>query len=609
MAVTQRGDVQLAWNAAGALAWPAGTVAGDLAVIWSDWPLSGPGGGGWSYLNSATWWKRLTAADIAAGGPGVVAGKLRGLVVLAGSRGIGAVTSQRGAKVTEAGGGVLVEGWTDYWTKAVGLGPAANRLGSDIRGYQNQWCAWWLLVGVSTGYRAVDYDGDSMGYRAYELLPIKAPDAPTVIGPSGDVDITQPVTIHWAHNSDEDQALYQIRIRKSADSTWQYVQANGTLGGLAQIASSVQQATINAGLTSEALVYQVSTGNLGSLTSDWSALTTIIPVTPPSVVPVLTTTPESTAVAVSWSSTTPRGLQTAWQAAVAPAGATPAQAVWTSPVTAGTSTATQSPPLATWTNGGSYQAWVRVQQTGGTWSQWTPSTVKTVSWTPPTAPTSITVTDGSPLTITVGGIVSTASILEVQSSPDGVEWSTVRRMDLPNAVETVPNPLAAYDVPTRYRARILAPSAEGVDLPSAWITAVAPVASTDVDAYLVDCDDWLRVTVTASGQRAVAQGLSVTYGLGASGPSVDRTPTAGQTGTTTVRVDDVLSREILIDWLTTRDSWWLRWSPEVGKADYPARHGEPPTRMALSAQVQISRWAVFYQAREITWSWVEVKET
>ncbi len=69
MSVSQRGYVALSEGAVGrSVAWPVGTVAGDLAVlVLTDSDGRSPAGpSGWTYGGRHVWWRLLTAADVAA---------------------------------------------------------------------------------------------------------------------------------------------------------------------------------------------------------------------------------------------------------------------------------------------------------------------------------------------------------------------------------------------------------------------------------------------------------------------------------------------------------------------------------------------------------------
>ena len=618
MAVSARGRTPLVWQGTNNPSWPAGTVAGDVVLVWNANPQGGPYQSGWKYLFADTWWKRLSAADLALG-PGQWAGEMLGMVAVTGCRGAGVVTTQRGVTVSEAGGAILVEGWTDYYSTAVGLGSSSDTTRLDcIRAWKSQWCAWWLRFSATKGWTEVEYDGDSMGYRAIELLPCSAPAAPTLISPAGDIDNTVPIQLQWQHNSAADlpQEQVRVRIKQSSESTWRYVTSGGALNASVQtLTTSAQTLTITVALTAVSWDWAVQTCD-GGLWSEWSQVASITPRTPPSVGAVSFAQGATGEVwwTIGWpSAATPGGVQTAYQVAIAPEGAGASGAVWTGQIAASAVKSVSTSPRADWVNGATYQAWVRVQQTGGLWSPWASSAAATMSWTLPQQPGAVTVADGRPLSITVNGIWPGAEQLEIQSSPDGIEWSAAATYDLPNTVQSVDLPLAVYGLPTLYRARIwvrrTTSLGETVLLPSAWRVTTEPASSTDLEAYVVDPDtgEYLRLDITATSTQTLSQGVTTSYGLGATRPRTDRTAAAGLVGSVTARVDTVVERDALIAWLTTRDRWWLRWSPEVGKGDYPARHAEPATLMALGDQVQIGRWAAFYQSREITWAWVQAR--
>lgn len=261
MAVALVGHQQLAWSYS-PLVWPSGTAAGHVAVVWCDWSDDGPSQSDWREVRQATWWRTLDDAAVAAG-PGAWAGKLRGLAVVSGCRGVGSVSSQRGVTISEAGGALLTEGWSGYWPDASGLGPSTDRLGNAIQARQDQWCAWWLRTGLAVGYQAVAKDSAAWGYRSFELLPMKGPDAPTLLEPSGQVDATQPVTFRWRHNSSSGLAQdgFKLRTKPSSSGTWQYLTSSGALNASEQpVSSSADNLTCPA-------------GTFTSVQWDWSAST------------------------------------------------------------------------------------------------------------------------------------------------------------------------------------------------------------------------------------------------------------------------------------------------------------------------------------------------
>ena len=618
MAVALRGHQQLSWNSSTPAQWPTGTVAGDLAIVWSAWPSLGPARAGWSFVQFDTWWKILTAADVV-NGPGAVGGRLWGLVVLSGARGVGKATSQRGVTVREAGGALLVEGWTRYWTGASGIGPHTNRLGSDIMGYHDQWCAWWFVQAPTKGFRQIDYDGDSWGYRAFEILPVKAPAAPVLTGSSGMVDNTQPIPLMWSPDGDSDG--YRIRLRPSGSATWQYLTAVGAL--------SATQVSVTSSATATAIAVGTITGEwewsaATSLNGLWSDYTTpalkVLPATPPTPAPVLATTFGNLAGEFTWTATTPEGQQTAYQVACSaatipgpPVSGAPANsdlstygAFWMSHILPGAAVRTMTDPLEV-PNGTEIEGWVRIQQTGGLWSKWVSAGKKTLAWTAPTPPTSVTGVDGAPLTVTVTGIVPTAAQLEVESSKDsGLTWGAMAIRQLPNSSESLVDPLTGYGESRTYRARIRVLT-QGVLLPSVWV-ASAPVVSTDRNGYLVDPTNslnYLPIWVREDGTRTVQQGVHVFLGIGDTRPSVDFTPAWGEAGTTVLAADGVAYRTALIKWLTEMPSWIMRWPPETVSG--ATIESMPTTRMSKGDGVEFQRLAqAAVSLRNLTLKWTEI---
>ena len=620
MPVAMRARTPLTWQSAAAPVWPVGLAVGDVVLVWNANPQGGPYQTGWKYLFADTWWKRVSAADLDLG-PGQWAGKMLGMVAVYGCRGAGKVTTQRGVTVSEAGGAILVEGWTGHYSAAVGLGSSSDPTRLDcIRAWQSQWCAWWLRTYTTKGYKEVEHDGDSMGYRAIELLPYSAPAAPSLVGPSGDVDNTAPTTLQWVHNSSADlaQESYRVRVKLNSSGTWQYLTALGALSASVQtVASSAQQLTVPVGtLTNAAWDWAVQTMD-GGLWSDWSATSTITLKAPPTISGVTLAQGATGEVwwTVGWPTiTTPGGVQTAYEVVITAAGAGVDAAVWASSASYSAAKTVNSPPLATWVSGSQYQAWVRIQQTGGLWSTWVASPAVTMTWTQPQQPGALVATDGAPLSVSIDGVYPAAERLEIQSSPDGIEWTPAAVYDLPNTTQVVDMPLAVYGLPTLYRARIwvrrTTSLGETVLLPSAWRLSVAAVASTDRGAYLVDPDngEYLRLDIQDRGKRTILQGVTSSVGLGARKPRTDRTPTAGTASTVTAYADSVDDREALITWLTTRDKWWLRWPPLMNPNTMTWRD-DPATLMALGNPVESDTWADFYQTELITWPWVQAKET
>ena len=337
---------------------------------------------------------------------------------------------------------------------------------------------------------------------------------------------------------------------------------------------------------------------------------TFTPTAPPTVVVTLTTGAGDLSPLVSWVPTTPAGSQIAWEARIALSGQPASAAVWPAvpTVTGGSATQTVCPPRGDWTNGGSYVAWVRIQQTGGLWSAWTASTAQTISWTAPTAPSSVVAAAGEPPTVTVSGIPAGSSVLTVQMSTGDPVLTLVS----PGSTVVALSPLHPYGAARTYRARIER-VIDGVSLPSAWVYS-SSVTSTDTNAYLADVDspsDCLQVGFEEDSPHTLVQGVMVSYPLAdvtqdAPLPITQKTPPAGWAGGMKLLCRHQAQRALIIAWLSTRKKWWFRWPPDLdpdtGMVD------EPPICMTLADQAKRDR---FHQqastVRDISFDWVQAR--
>ena len=122
MAVVLRGWTQMTAQAASvSVAWPAGTAAGDVAVVVTD-GNSTLAQRGWTSYTEGVFAKVLGSADIAAAL--LVDDTLCGLQVFSGARGIGAARYRNGSAgltLSEAGAGLFVHGWSPKWDGDIDL--------------------------------------------------------------------------------------------------------------------------------------------------------------------------------------------------------------------------------------------------------------------------------------------------------------------------------------------------------------------------------------------------------------------------------------------------------------------------------------------------------
>lgn len=613
MPVAVRGVTQGAYTAtkAATVAFPAGSQAGDLAILYlgensGGSPASKPTASGWKLVESGyaetTWQKALTAADITTGSVGIV-GYVHLLQVFSGASKVGRVSESPGVSVV-AGGAALFIGWDGPSPLAP---DTAEKLHTDVLNpsYRNRPNNAWFRAASVAGY--VSWTTSAKHAVALELLPLAAPPAPTLVSPAAasQVNPGAVTTFAWAHQSTRAQAEYRLRLRAVSAATWSYLQADGTLTATeTSVASQVQSATLDAAQLTSGTTYewQVATSD-GGLLSAYSAAWQIAAVAPPVVTAITVTSPAGDLTpTIAWTATYGVGGQEAYEARIATSASDPdVGVVWRSGVTAGADL-TLDVPAQDWTNGQAQYAWVRVQQSGGLWSAWTRDDVThTVSWTPPTAPT-ITATAGTPPTIVVSGVAS-GNVAQVEAQVAGGAWRTVATVTSTGTSVAVRDPLAAYGVVTTYRARRQA-DVSGVMMWSGY-SATQTLTNVDRCTYLVGEDStWLAVRVREDAPRTIVQGVAVSYGLDATRPRIDITPEQGEAGKIVLAPRTQADRLALLTWLSGRLVWTVRWGPE--RETTGTITDVPATRMGPAGPRTIARLAqTNLQHRTITLEWVE----
>lgn len=606
MAVALRGYVQMTSQANGVtVAWPAGTTAGDLALVIAN-DSNGPGAG-WTRWAQELWSKTVTAADLA--GNLTIPGTLTGLTVFTAARGIGRVrerTGQAGITLAEANSGIFVHGWTSNYRAT--LNPATGKLGTNVshnRGRNIE--AVWSKTATATGWCALSGVGSGETYVAYELLPAKVPAAPTVTSPSGYVAADADIAVSWVPDGRQD--AYRVKFTNVGTSAVTYLLADGTVSATpTSVASAATTAIVGTGqLAAGAYTVGIATENEAGLGA-YSTATAFSVAARPTVDSITpTAAAEDLSPSIAWTMTAGTGSQTAWQVAICPsADAAPTSPTWLSAITAGADVSTVAPNTTEWTDAAALYAWVRVKD-GALWSVWTKDNATfAVDWTPPLAPSSVTVTDASPMSVAVAGIAAGADTLAIEWSDDAkATWKPLTTVASPDATETVSLPLAAYGSAIWCRARIT-DTVDGVSMPSAWTVSAAAVTCTDKGSYLVDSadlDNYLAVAVVEDADRELVQGVDVSYGLGSDMAMVDRTETMGQRGSTTFATTTETARAALVAWLAERNRFWVRWNPEH---DAYAYADAPATLVAVSAAVGWSRVVqVDVSIRNVKVDWVE----
>lgn len=620
MAVALRGYTQGTTQASGsvAISWPAGTAAGDLAVVIAHdgsrrtRHSDGPTTSGWVAHGCRIWTKKVTTADLASAL--TVNGVVTFLQTFSGASRVGNVRDHEGCRMQESGAGLLVHGVGHSWQSNITPG-ATDRLGTEVRSVTyNRPNAVWFKALASSGWAEIADDDDDVHYYAVEIRPTLVPAAPTVVTPiaSAELDASQAVVFSWIHQSNSSSAQdgVQIRIRTVGSGTWSYVTSSGTITTtVTTLTQTAQSASINSGVLTSGTQYEfnIATREFGALGA-YSATQTFLPIAKPTVTSITpTSTVESLTPTIAWAATMGLGSQQAWQVRVSPStdpnSETP---VWDSGIIQGSATTTTAPATAGWTNGQTLYAWVRVQQTGGLWSPWTQDNATfTVSWTPPVAPSSVVAANiaNQPLQVTVAGITAGYDLTIEMSVDGGENWTPVNALVNPGTPTVAQLPLAGYGITTLFRARTSITLSDVVVLYSAW-TESSPLASTDKHFYLVsqDGNTFLQVKMAQDKGRTVNQGFSVTYGHGATKARQDQTVSMGTSGQTTLQAESLDEEIEIITWLTTRGTWWLRWGPERS----PGLTNKPATLMSLAAPVEANRQVQFNTAlRNISFSWIE----
>lgn len=606
MAATIVGTVGLVLNAA-SLALPAGVAVGHLAILWDDirWDsddMSGPDG--WDLVGHKTWARRLTSADVLAGSV-PVRGTNQCLVVFAGA---GRPTRPRDSQYARipAGGAGFWLGWMSRWHSGA-LASATYQVGTTVKdefdGYRH---GVWVRPVSSAG----DYTPGSVSrhteIKSLVIPPLQAPAAPTWLTTGSSIDRTAPLTLRFAHQSDVPMDRCRVEVRATSSGTWQYVTPAGTLATTStEIVTSDGAATIAASQLSAGQAYEmrVSTHNDGGW-SPTSVSIIIVARNPPGITGTLTTAHNDLSPLVTWSVVPSLGQQRSWQVRIAPEGMGPDAALdgWSSGVQSGAETSWQAPASNLVLNGGSYVAWVKVTDDALT-SAWVALPAAVVSWTPPPAPASISAADDSPPTLTAAGVAPTSLELEWQEERNG-EWVGLASTVGPSAQETIAIPLAPYGVPQRYRVRSI-DVVDGVHLPSEWTTLSAQTFH-DMASYVVSLDgrEYLMVRITQDSARKPVLGVAASTGLGARSVHLQRTLQAGSTGQTTIQVWTDAEFVALQEWVTKRDKWRMRWTPERDSDDVLRDAGS--TTMALNDVPEFARgYQVNVQMREVTVPWVE----
>lgn len=604
------------WSAAsGTLAWPSGTVAGDTALLHvggttSSTPKRQPTDTtGWQLANTTpttkAWLKVLTASDVAS--PLAVLGSVGAMETFPGAWRLGQVTEKPGATMSTPGSHLIVYG---RGRNANALTPSVGKLGVDYlnAAYLNRANAIWSIPATAVGYLQLAGAFNGSDADGFELIPPAAPASAVLTSPSAGVQVNPAVlnAVGWQHQSlaGRTQSAYKVRVRAQGAATWSYLVGGALTATETAVAGDTQTAPINAGALTSPTIYEwsVSTTEDGTNWSTWADTSTFQAITAPVVTSVTVSAPAGDVTPdVSYTRTLGAGVQTAYQVAVTPATSTSPTVgpIHDTGVVSAVDNPVTIPDRLQWANGQALRFWVRVWQTGGMASQWAYGS-GTVSWTPPSAPTAVVPVDGSPLQVTVAGLVAGLP-MRLQTSTDGTTWTDVVATTATSATMTIDQPLAGYGVPTLWRAA----RADANGRWSTWTTSVA-VATMDRSAYWVSDDGltWLRVCLAKDLPGRLSQDFAVWQTLAGGVPRVDRSAERGWAGEMSVRLPTRAEAEAAIAWLRTHDVWRMRWNPEADATG--ARVAGDVRRIARTSQIGLDRLAqIAIQHRTMPVSWVE----
>ena len=582
------------------LAWPSGTVAGDLCWLYTggSLPQSGPQSSGWTPVGHKAWWKILDANDLA--GPLVVTAERVKVAVFFGADRIGATSQQASIRV----------GADDWMVVDASRrsGPCTTddtyRLGAEFVSVTGSTQATLARAAGGAGKLSIPITSGTEAF-AYQVVTESLPSAPTLFTPTAGQRISAAAlpSFVWRHRGGQHICSVVELVGPMGMRT---IKADGTLYAGEWYLPPGETITLQAPLAAGAYTWRARTENHTGR-GPWSSPVSFVVDVPPSIGTITVTSPaESLTPRVVATPTAGYGSIEQTRVTIAPAGSTDPErdAIWSSGAEVGSTVDETASPSAPWTNGASVRAWVTAWQTGGV-STTASSPPFAVSWTPTPTP-GVSLAAGSPPTVTVTGLAAGRRV-EIQQDLGG-GWSRLTSRIAPTATVTVGSPLLATGEVMQVRARQAA-QVSGVWLWSDWATT-APVTFPPVGCYLVDDadrSDYLEAHISEEGAREIVQGIASTYGLGATSARVDRTPEAGQRGDMTLTADTVADVAAIGAWLSARTVFWYCFPPEGSPTRVPQR----AVRMRRVSPLTTQRLAQssLLQHRLIPLSWVEAPQT
>ena len=582
------------------LAWPSGTVAGDLCWLHTggSLPQSGPQSSGWTPVGHKAWWKILDSSDLA--GPLVVTAERVKVAVFFGADRIGATSQQASIRVG-------ADDWmvVDASRRSGSCTPDDTyRLGDEWVSVTGNTQATLTRAAPGAGTLSIPITSGTEAF-AYQVVTESLPSAPTLITPTAGQRISAADLPRFAWRHRGGTHIYSI-VELVGPMGTRTIKSDGTLHTGEWHMQRLETITLQASLAAGSYTWRAYTENHTGQ-GPWSSPVAFVVDVPPSIGTITVTSPaESLTPRVVATPTAGYGSVEQTRVTIAPAGSTDPErdAIWSSGIEAGSAVDETASPSAPWTNGASVRAWVTVWQTGGV-STTASSAPFAVSWTPTPTP-EVSLAAGSPPTVTVTGLAAGRRVEIQQDLGDG--WSRLTARLTPTATVTVGSPLLATGEVVQVRARQSA-QVSGVWLWSDWATA-APVTFPPVGCYLVDDadrSDYLEAHISEEGARGIVQGIGVSYGLGGGSARVDRTPEAGQSGDLTLIAGTTAEVDAIRAWLSARAVFWYAFPPEGAPTRVPQR----AVRMRRVSPLTTQRLAQssLLQHRLIPLSWVEAPQT
>lgn len=612
--------------------WPVGSAPGQTALfLWSgggplahaprlrEWSSVGyfrhfsGGDARWASWDVRVWSVTLTEKMLAEPPPS----QYGQVIVVKDTSGIGIVRRGTGELRGKPFGGVLSVSYTGSndasdrdpsveWFTPAGVASQMSIYGT----IQSRVVAGWT---PTTAEDELAGDGRRGASMAIELLPPRSPAAPIIIAPSdgGEISVNGIIDYEWQHQpvvSGGFQDAYRLRF--DGGDGWMYWSAStNSLTPYETVnPSSVQGSSVDASLFTAMVEHdwQVSTREgIDGRWSDWSPASTFTPVTPPSVI---ITSPEvihdDLMPNITWESTTPRGVQTAFRVQIADS--ITAVILYDSHAQPGSQEEWEVPPI-NWVNGGSYIARVMIQQTGGAWSSFAVHAF-TLSWTPPAKPSITAAPNKHGIEVSVD--VSSSMLVNIERiGTDGI-WEPIlsgQPVD-PGAPLVITDVFAPYLVPTAYRVEGIRQLA-GQMLRSGF-NVTDPVTSSNRSGYLAlasqPATSWVPLRLVSASAEELAEAAIVSYGLGDEYGRVIYGPIQGEMGQMTVRVDTLEQYESLMDILKMQRQLMVRWYPE--RSADGLDEWEPGKVIVISRSSRLSKERpgdIPTQMRLITFSWIE----